>query len=80
MSAEPAVRNSAVEPDDLLPEQRTSAPADRVEIIPLDSEEIRTAAQASGAIYASWQRYWQTLHPSERDPLSLPALVASCAF
>jgi len=72
----PAVLNGAPEPDDLLPTRRTSAPADRVEILPLDSEEMRTAAQASGPIYASWLRYWQTLETRERDPLSYPAWVA----
>lgn len=76
MSVEPAVEEGTIEPDDLVPARRTSAPADHVEVIPLDAAEIRVVAQASGPLYSSWQRYWQTLDPSERDPLSHPAWVA----
>jgi len=76
MSAEPAVLSGETEPDDLIPTRRTSAPADRVEMFPLDSEEMRTAAQATGPMYASWLRYWQTLQTNERDALSYPGWVA----
>jgi len=76
MSAQPALPSSGPGVADLVPTARTSAPADSVEIFPLDSEEMRSVARAGGAIYDSWMRYWQTLEPSERDPLSHPACVA----
>ncbi len=61
---------------DLIPWSRLHPPADRIEILPLDTEEMRGVTEANGPIYASWLRYWHSLDPSERDLLTYPAWIA----
>ena len=71
-------------PETSAPERRRPAPAegsgaariDGLEIVPLDSAESRAVAQGHGAIFESWQRYWNGLEPRERDPLTYPAWIA----
>jgi len=72
----PAEDHAAPTTHDLVPDVRTSATADRVEIVPLESAEMRAVAEGRGPVYASWLRYWQTLDPTERDPLTYPGWVA----
>jgi len=55
---------------------RPAAPVDRVEIVPLDSEEIRAAAAASGLTFEPWRNYWRELDSRERDALTDPDWVA----
>lgn len=50
--------------------------ADRVEVVPIDSTEVRAAMDATGPTYDSWMNYWTTLDRSERDALTHPTWVA----